>query len=211
MKQGLVKIYGAFLWLALGATTICNAMVVDIEPDDYSVGQDLSHISPYVTLQSVDPFTKNPVVASDSKWAPGTNHTLGHHSLSCINSPCNVNDYVGFGIFFNQAVSHVSLTALNWGYAPGLDAAWAAFDENGNRMAQGISGPGLLGESFAVDITLDGIWSLFVGGSESMNAVEFDHLSFETSALKVAEPPMSAITLLAVTGFLIAKRRKVAV
>ena len=108
---------------------------------------------------------------------------------------------------FNQAVSNVSLLANNE-YPPGLSAIWAAFDYDGNII--GLSGAGQnvpLGETFEINIDLNGIWGVIVGGDASTAAINFDHLTFEVDDLvSVPAPAPFLLLLLGLLGLLI--RRK---
>lgn len=195
---------------------LANAILITVEPDDYAAGAELTNVSPYVTLNVVYPdfpgsyvgpiFADNDGALGDPNYvAPTGNLTFGNHAFFVFGE---APDYGGFKMTFNQAVSNVSLLANNE-YPPGLSAIWAAFDYEGNIIGQGGAGQGVpLGETFEINIDLNDIWGVIVGGDASTAAINFDHLTFEVDDLvSVPAPAPLLLLLIGLLGILI--RRKV--
>lgn len=208
MHKGFAELFVSIFFLAL-APLIANATAITIEPDDYALGADLSYASPYVTLQSVYGGS-GPIQATQPQWDFASTGSLnfGSHAFINLGGDGGIDDYEGFGMFFNQEVSHVSLLGLNWGYSPGLGAEWTAFDQAGNSIAYGATAGSSIGETFLVDIQLDGIWSIIIGGGDGIGAVEFDHLTFDidTPQSSVPEPGSLGLLAMGMTGLGLARR-----
>ncbi len=198
-RRILGKVTLALLFVFSSAVAGAVTTVI-IEPDDYSLGTNLSTVSPYVTLgyQSGDNQTlqivTSTVPTNDSGVqypAPTGDHVFGpiggggfagggcSGSLDTNNWGCQ-----GFVMSFNQSVSHVSLQALNWGYPPGLGVIWYAWDGSGDQIGGGQIWPvNNLGIPFLADIQLDGIRTFMLGGSAGTAAVSFDHLTFDIATV----------------------------
>ncbi len=200
-----------FCGLALTALlfpSLAGAIPITIDPDDHAVGTDLSN--GYVTLRSLHDGGSDAVTARESTaggnsfgWFAGGPGWNGCCSEPGLGGPAgaDVHNHIGFGMFFQQEVDQVSLTATNW-YPPGLPAVWYAFGETGDLIGNGMTEFGSYGESFLVDIQLGGIWSLIVGGFDLIGAIEFDSLAFNTvsspaPAVSVSEPGVLALLTLA--------------
>lgn len=188
-----------------------SAAVITIEPDDYPAGTDLSNISPYVTLQSRSYVVSGDTVVSPvyaglplydglEYPAPTGDLTFGNYSWEPVGSS-------GFGMAFHQEVNHVSLLAVS--AYPRLGVQWGAFGFDGQLMATGLTAGGGYGETFLVDISLDGIWALVVGGHTGINAIDFDRLTFDVAdSVTVPEPGM--LPLFAGSLLLLGLRRRAA-
>jgi hypothetical protein len=194
-----------------------SAILITVEPDDYAAGTNLTNVSPYVTLESVTPAfpgsnvgaiyaDENGALGDPDYVAPTGDLTFGNHGFFVYGEEP---DLGGFSMTFHQAVSNVSLLANNE-YPPGLLAIWAAFDYEGNIIGEGASGEGVaLGETFAVNINLDNVWRVVVGGDASTAAINFDHLTFEVDDL-VSVPGPAPLTLLLTALTVLLLRRKIA-
>lgn len=198
-------------------SSTASALLITVEPDDYAAGTNLTTVSPYVTLESVTPAfpgsevgpiyaDANGALGDPDYVAPTGELTFGNHAFFVYGEEP---DLGGFSMTFHQAVSNVSLLANNE-YPPGLLAIWAAFDYEGNIIGEGASGEGVaLGETFAVNINLDNVWRVVVGGDASTAAINFDHLTFKVDDLVSVPGPAPLILLLtALTALLL--RRKIA-
>jgi MYXO-CTERM domain-containing protein len=194
-----------FALTALLFSSLAGAIPITIDPDDYAVGTDLSN--GYVTLRSTFNGGSSPVTARESStggnsfgWFAGGLGRSGCCGEPGLGGPAgaDVHNYIGFGMYFHQEVDQVSLTAINW-YPPGLSAVWYAFDESGDLIGNGMTDFGNYGEPFLIDIELDGIWSMIVGGFSLISAIEFDNLTFNTATppVPVSEPGMMALLALA--------------
>ncbi len=207
MRTLLSRLCGLTL-TALLFPSLAGAIPITIDPDDFAIGTDLSN--DYVTLRSLHDGGSDAVTARESSVG---GHSFGWFASGlgwsgCCGEPglggpagADVHNYIGFGMFFQQEVDQVSLTATNW-YPPGLPAVWYAFDETGDLIGNGMTEFGSYGESFLVDVQLGGIWSLIVGGGDLIGAIEFDTLAFNTvsspaSTVPVSEPGMLALLALA--------------
>src|SRR5690606_19628402 len=198
-----------------------HATTIKIEPDDYLDGTDLSNISSHVTLQnryleydegSGNLKSRTEAVYADSTRplsngdpAPTGSRTFGNFAYE--GAGANINDdccYGGFGMFFNEAVDRVSLLAVSWYPPEDLRTYWTAFDKSGNPLGYGTYGPGAYGKSFEVDIHLNGMWSLIIGGGDGTAAYEFDALTFD-----VPEPSPLSLSVLATAaiGWRMRRRR----
>lgn len=214
--KGFLNVFLTMLLLPLIPLT-ANALIVTIEPDDYAPGADLSNVSPYVTLRSLIPTFPGVEIAnvfadddgalgSPDYVAPTGNQTFGNHAFIFGSPP----DIGGFNMNFNQAVNSVSLLA-NSEYPPGLLAVWAAFDQSGNIIGTGSAGNGVpLGETFGINIVLDNIWSVIVGGDDSMAAINFDYLVFEFDDPVDVPAPASLILLLSGLLMILLRKKRVA-
>lgn len=105
-------------------------------------------------------------------------------------------------------VSSVSLLAINYGYAPGVGVDWLAFDTNGNAIAQGGAGPGVLGEPFEVSLSVPGMAALAIGGGTGIGSYEFDRLKIVfAKPVTVPEPMTLGLMALGLAGLGLARRR----
>src|SRR5690606_24895238 len=113
--------------------------------------------------------------------APTGDLTFGYHPFGFIPDPpgsTNLDKRMGLGFFFNQSTDHVSLLTLSDGY-PYLGVEWGAFDQYGNLIEYGWVNGGAPTEAVLADIYVDGMWTLLIGGHDSIAGVSFDHLVFE--------------------------------
>jgi hypothetical protein len=215
-----------FLALAFAVLpSISNAAVITIEPDDYALGADLSTVSPYVKFQSASegPTCGNPFgeACTSTRYASqggpfggsytaptGTQH-FGTAAYGFVGGQGDQgpDSRTGLGVLFNQEVDHLTLLANS--VYPGLSAYWVAFDQDGNTIGEGSEGGGLpVGQTFTIDIQLDNIWSVVVGGSSQIAALTLDHLTFDIADNTSTSVPEPGALLLLVPGLLLFVRRR---
>lgn len=210
-RNGLIGWIAATLLLAASASS--HAFIVTIEPDDYAEGTDLSNVSPYVTLSSRSYLFGNgnpiddPVTATapaPGYSAPTGNLSFGYHGFNVWPDENGEPVFGGLALTFHQEVSQLTLWADNSRY-PGQAVDWAAYDRDGNWIGNGgkqVGVPGGPGETFLIDIPMENVWTIVLGGNDSINAMIFDRLSFNV----VPEP---STWMLLVPGLLmLALRRK---
>lgn len=176
---------------------LANALIITLEPDDYGLGVPLQN--EYVTVGSTDGSPYNlppltPITASQgSSWdadykAPTGELTFGNYAFF---PPGPLNEWAGMVLGFNQAVSRVSVLA-NSGYKDQWfnSAAWVAFNQNGDVIGTGAAGvsEGFSDLTFEINIELDHIWKVIMGGAESIPYIYFDNLTFEVPDASVPAP-----------------------
>ena len=209
------------IWLCLAALIMpisATATVINIEPDDFSVGTDLSNVSSYVTLKSLDGQYRpaESVYASAPEWgfpAPTGNLTFGSFPSGPSGGPGCTGDarstidcYSGFAMFFHQPVNWVSLLAINSNLSPSLAAVWSAFDSNGVLLDQSTAyGDDInnFGIPFNLKVDTPNIAALVVGGADVTRAMEFDRL-----LIQVHEPTTVSLISLGLVGLVFAGRKR---
>lgn len=204
-----MRIQGRRMLALLGVliSTSSFASIITIEPDDYGVGADLSNVSPYVSIQWVYGTARDPILAAPTQYgasAPTGDLTFGYHPFGFIPDPPGSTDLdqrMGLGFFFSQPTDHVSLLTLNDGY-PYLGVEWGAFDQYGNLLEYGWVNGGASAEAILADIHVDDMWTLLIGGHDSIAGVSFDHLVFD-----VPEPTTLSLFALGVIGLIWNVRR----
>ncbi|BES69339.1 hypothetical protein RE428_03570 [Marinobacter nanhaiticus D15-8W] len=194
---------------------VAHAGLIEIEPDDYAEGTDLSNVSPFVTLTYNSPnpiWPPSPVYATTPRFefpAPTGNLTFGIFGGGpgfCEDDEVTFDCFGGFAITFNQPVNAVSLLAINSGYPPGLQVWWATFDSEGTQLDFG----GEYGETsdnygipFELQFNVSGVTSLVLGGSGLTNVMEFDRL-----VLQVPEPRAWSLFGLGLAGLYVMRRKR---
>ena len=195
---------------------LANALMITLEPDDYGLGVPLQN--EYVTVRSSDgsPYNFPPSGAitakNNSSWdtdykAPTGDLTFGNYPLI----PPQLSDWewAGMVLSFNQAVSRVTMLA-NSGYRDRWfnSAGWVAFNYDGEEIGSGNVGvPEGYGHlTFEIDIQLENIWKVIMGGAESTPYIYFDHLTFEVPDAAVPQPN-SLVMLLIGLACVVVRRR----
>lgn len=170
----------------LALTDLAQAMMIVVEPDDYAPGTDLSTVSSYVTLSN----GRHSPVFSGTFSCPGYSAPTGTRVFSESGaSACNGWASQGGGPFpegdggfafvatFNQAVTDIGLSVLNFGYPLKFGASYALYDELFQRIDYGfIDTP--LGQQMNLSFLQTGIRYLEIGGFDSIAALSIDRLSF---------------------------------
>lgn len=194
---------------------LANALVITLEPDDY--GMDAPLQNEYVTVGSSDgsPYNLPPIIPIRAKnyssWdadykAPTGELTFGNFSFFPATER---SDWSGLVLSFNQAVSRVTMLA-NSGYRDRWfnSAGWVALDQNGEEIGSGSAGvPEGQGHlTFEIDIQLENIWKVIMGGAESIPYIYFDHLTFEVPAVSVPEPNPLFMLLVGIACLVLCRR-----
>lgn len=206
-----MKIQGSVLsitaLLIATASSCVYAMPITVEPDGFSAGTDLTHVSPYVTINSnVCDFeagnaAASPVYAMQAVppyLAPTGHLSFGNFAFDHCGNDGGPLEWAGFALNFNQAVNHVAIGTLNFGYSFSFAVEWMAFDKKGSTLGSGLV-PANLGEPFALNIPVKDVWAVVAGGVDGIGAIEFDHLTFDIDdASTVPEPGALSLMLLGV-------------
>jgi hypothetical protein len=210
------RVSSAFFSLVSGCVlflshTAVLATVIEIEPDDFAIGVDLTSVSTFVEVTGFNGARVYVEAARTSSGAPTGKLTFGAHGYSGelssmqFDSSCpngfglsaakNGVCHWGLGFFFNQPVEWVSLLVLNSVYPSPLPAWWSVHDSEGATLDWGQS----LGElednrgiPFEMQFQSQEISLIMIGGATGI-PMEFDRLRF-----KVPEP---SIVSLVFSGF----------
>lgn len=196
-----------------------HGSIIEIEPDDYLVGTNLSSVSPLIELTGFDGTTIHATSAVGG--APTGQLTFGahgyagelasmQHDSSCgsqlaLESAKNGVCYWGFGIYFKQPVEWVSLFALNSRYSSPLPVWWSAHDSSGRTIDWGASSNAHQGAEklpFEIRLQTQGINFLLLGGATGI-PMEFDRLRF-----KVPEPPVFYLLISGFSFVILRKRNR---
>lgn len=191
--------------------TAVFATVIEIEPDDFAVGTDLSSVSTFVEVTGFNGSGVYAEAAKTSVGAPTGKLTFGAHGYSGelssmqFDSSCpsgaglsaakNGVCQWGLSFYFSQPVEWVSLLALNSVYPSPLPAWWSAHNSEGATLDWGQSFGSRAdnrGVPFEIQFHVQDISSILIGGATGI-PMEFDRLRF-----KVPEP---SIVSLVFSGF----------
>lgn len=195
-----------------------QALMVTIEPDDYAIGTDLSHISPYVSLYKMETLQGNATYLG-----PARSELVSGLNNNQFNPPAPTGDQTfgnygygiglwgtAFGIALNVPVTNLTLYANNM-YPPGVSTNWRIFDASGAVIGGGSAGYKVpYGENFEVKIKDTANMALIVlGADDGGNTTRFDRLTFEVDDRYVAVPEPSALFLLGagLVGVLATRKR----
>lgn len=154
MSSSTRKISFVLACLTIWATA-ANATLVRIEPDNFSVGTDLSHLTPGVTLStfrgnSAGPIF-DPVYATTNIYSAPTGDLSFGHSLpsassnnfknvhgaeDCLTGDCvDIDPFRVFRADFSAPTDFVQVwTTIYWYAADG--AEFGAYDINGNQLSK---------------------------------------------------------------------------
>lgn len=158
----IAVLINSFSFFLIASTAV--AVMITIEPDDFSVGTDLSNVSPYVSLSTTGGAVvyASPLVG-EGQTAPGIVNTGPFQNqvfsedpeinsewwswpsyANVITDPYNTTEWAkdakGLQITFNVSVNYVSLFGLElfgdagWGDDPIL---WSVYDSGGDLVFSG--------------------------------------------------------------------------
>lgn len=202
----------AFLTGLIGMCLSCtaNAALITLDPDDFAAGTDLSGVSPYVALTNGSHEAVHSGLFSCGSFAAATGSMVFglsgaascHGWASQVNGPfpTGVGGH-GFVASFADAVSNISLQALNHGYAGAFAVEYTAYDENFQVIMHGIV-DATLGEWITIELNASNIRYFDVGGIDGIGALSLDQLSFE-----IPVPGTLTLMLLGLAGCLLGHRR----
>lgn len=171
----------AALVLICGAA---RAETIVIDPDQFSVGTDLSHLFPVVTLTNGygDPVdaTLSPAPALDPNvFGVGSENAFGYFvSPPGPNSPPLVPD-AGFSFVaqFNQPIA--SATFRLFETAGMIGTQYSTYDSSGHLMSDGHFGP-LAGVPYDAVLNLSGAAAIVIGGEDSSANTSIDLITIQT-------------------------------
>jgi hypothetical protein len=210
---------GALVVLGFAICSPAHAGLVTIDADDYAAGTNVSNLSPYVKLSNgfstADPSFGDPVFSATSPFAPTGSRVFatgpsggGFAFLPESQRVGGVGDTIAWGLAlaFDDPVSNITLSALNFGYGPGLSVQGWVVDAAGNVTSIVNTAAIGLGGSLAFNVAGGGISTLIIGGEDSIAALQFDSLSFQ-----VPEPGTLGLLLAGAAAVgLFSRRRRAA-
>lgn len=189
--------------------SISEASIITIDPGAYAEGADLSTVSPFVTLQSLDgPYGTYPITALTSSFS-GARVFNGFSEIAWTQCVGRYECARGFGMAFHESPHWVSLsmTFTNMVLSDLSSIVWFAFDASGDFLASGGARtygyqPG---QFFALNIAVPDMMSLVVGGDLYPMPGEVDRLSF---AFGVPGPSSLVLSFLGLTGIILLRSRR---
>src|SRR5690606_22501347 len=183
--------------------SVVDALVITLEPDDYGMGVPLQNEYVRVGITDGRPYDSPVVTPLTAKKlsqfledyeAPTGELTFGNAPYYVPN--VGVYNWSGIVFDFNQAVSQVTLMAKNLDALHG-GASWVAFDDYGDVIQWGSAYGGEDRYAlYKVNIPLENVWRVIVGGSDSIPRTDFDYLTFEVPDVSVPEPNPLTILLM---------------
>jgi hypothetical protein len=210
-----------FLILLALIPALANALVITLEPDDY--GLDVPLENEYVTVAATDGWsdlsTLNAITAElPDAWdadykAPTGQLTFGNFGFSPGGDTQGglVRGWGGLVLRFNQGVSRVTMLA-NSGYREQWfnSAGWIAYDRYGEEIGFGSAGVREQEShaTFEIDIRRDDIWTVIMGGAETIPYIYFDHLTFELADASVPEPNPFILLMISLAVLALSKRKR---
>jgi hypothetical protein len=192
------------------------ASIITVEPDDFAEGADLSNVSPYVSLQSLNGNLAEPgpvyATGSNPRYRSPTGELVFGTFQSTFTCETGFECSIGFGATFHQPVSWVSLLYQNiFGEESGtpynLSLDWFAFDFSGEHIASGKGSQiiGSPGQVFSLNLAIPNMKSLVVGGHDGISVMEIDRLSF---AVGVPEPTPLGLLGLGLGAIIFSRNQK---
>ena len=201
--------------------TAVFATVIEIEPDDFGIGINLTSVSTFVEVTGFNGSAVYAKASRSSAGAPTGKLTFGAHGYSGelssmqFDSSCpsgagltaakNGVCHWGLGFYFTRPVEWVSLLALNSVYSSPLPAWWSAHDSEGTTLDWGQSSGELVDNvnvPFEMRIRGQDISFILVGGATGI-PMEFDRLRF-----KVPEPSTLYLALLGLIFVVLYRRSR---
>jgi hypothetical protein len=204
------RLLALFTGLALTlSTSIANAILITVDPDDFADGTDISNAFSGITLSAIDGgnnvILTSSVFSQASSLASTGTQVFGHDGIF---TQTWANGLVGdLRIDFLQATDFVSIDIIaNNGSDPGF---LEAYDSSGTLLdsfvTQGDLGSGT-SETASISSASANIAYVIASGL-SGNDVGLDNLTYNSAT--VPEPTVLALLSFGLLGIGIAKRKKV--
>jgi hypothetical protein len=173
--------------LLLACILVCGAAraeTIVIDPDLYSVGTDLSHLFPVVTLingygDPVDAALSPAAALDPNVFGVGSQNKFGYFvGPPGPNSPPLIpNASFSFLALFNQPVE--SATFRLFETAGGIGTQYSIYDSSGHIMSSGHVGP-LAGVAYDATLDLTGAAGIAIGGEDSIANTSIDLITIQT-------------------------------
>jgi len=190
------------------STSIAHAILITVDPDDFTDGADISNAFPGITLSAIDGgsnvITTSSVFSQISPLASTGTQVFGHDGIFVETW---ANGLVGdLRIDFIQATDYVSLDIIaNNGFDPGfLEAYDSAGTLLGSFITLGNLGPGT-SETASISSSSVNI-SYVIASGLSGNDVALDNLIYNSAT--VPEPATLALLSFGLLGIGITRRKK---
>ena len=200
-----LAVFAALIVSAAIMSSTTQAAIITIDAGSHAEGTDLSNISPFVKLQSLDgSYGSGPITSRRSAFSD--NLVFGTFELGWTQCVGRHECAKGFGLAFSESPQWVSLSMRLHNIAVyEYGVSWLAFDAAGDLLASGrASTEGYLpGQFFAWNVVVPSMMSLVLGGGDYPSAGDFDRLSF---AVGVPEP--SSLELAGLGLIIVCMRRR---
>jgi len=190
------------------STSIAHAILITVDPDDFTDGTDISNAFPGITLSAIDGgsnvITTSSVFSQTSSLASTGTQVFGHDGVF---TQTWANGLVGdLRIDFIQATDFVSIDIIsNNGFDPGF---LQAFDSTGILLdsftTQGDLGSGV-SETATISLASADI-SYVIASGLSGNDVALDNMTYNSAT--VSEPTALVLLSFGLLGIGITRRKK---